>query len=234
MQTTLRKIALSLTLIGLFAAPVVHAATLEAISVQDEVDGNFMASLFHAASASNAMGGAIIGDIDSGTDAVTGTYDQDTGWLDITVDVTEADAVTTNTMQLRGFLDFDTDGWLENDTVLNATFGTTFEAGGNAFDSTNFLFLAGEVCGTMCANANNAGPAGNAPNSMVFQDGGWVLTLWGANGGGLDGSGNPAYIDPNLGMDLRVTFTPVPIPATALLVLPGLLVIRWLGRKRRT
>ena len=41
--------------------------------------------------------------------------------------------------------------------------------------------------------------------------------LLGVNGARLDTGGNPAYFDPNLGMDLRVTFTPVPFPMPALL-----------------
>ena len=43
---------------------------------------------------------------------------------------------------------------------------------------------------------------------MVSQGGACVLMLLGVNGARLDTGGNPAYFDPNLGMDLRVTFTP--------------------------
>ena len=97
--------------------------------------------------------------------------------------------------------------------------------------STNFLFVAGAVC---CSSAKNADPTGNAPNSMVSQVGACVLTLLGVKGARLDSGGNPAYFDPNLGMDLRVTFAPVPVSMPALLILPGLLAIRWLSQRQET
>jgi len=56
----------------------------------------------------------------------------------------------------------------------------------------------------------------------------------GVNGARLDTGGNSAYFDPNLGMDLRVTFTPVPFPMSALLTLPGLIAIRWLSQRHAT
>ena len=66
---------------------------------------------------------------------------------------------------------------------------------------------------------------------MVSQGGACVLMLLGVNGARLDTGGNPAYFDPNLGMDLRVTFTPVPFPMPALLAPPGLIAIRWLSQR---
>ena len=69
---------------------------------------------------------------------------------------------------------------------------------------------------------------------MVSQGRACVLTLWGVNGARLDADGNPAYFDPNTGMDLRVTFAPVPVPMPALLILPGLLPIRWLRQRHET
>ena len=97
--------------------------------------------------------------------------------------------------------------------------------------STHFLFVARAVCGS---GARNVDPTGNAPNSMVSQGGACVLMLLGVNGARLDTGGNPAYFDPNLGMDLRVTFTPVPFPMPALLTLPGLIAIRWLSQRHAT
>ena len=69
---------------------------------------------------------------------------------------------------------------------------------------------------------------------MVSQARACVLTLWGVNGARLDADGNPAYFDPNLGMELRVAFAPVPVPTPALLILPGLLAIRWLSQRHET
>ena len=97
--------------------------------------------------------------------------------------------------------------------------------------STNFLFVAGAVC---CSSAKNADPTGNAPNYMVSQGGACVLTLSGVNGARPDAGGTTAYFHPNLGMDLRVTFAPVPVPMPALLILPGLLAIRWLSQRHET
>tara|TARA_A100000164_G_C21478371_1_gene572238 strand:- start:100 stop:267 length:168 start_codon:yes stop_codon:yes gene_type:complete len=47
----LKKIALSLTLIGLFSAPMAYAATWNLETVFNGTDGNFGASTFHTASA---------------------------------------------------------------------------------------------------------------------------------------------------------------------------------------
>ncbi len=69
---------------------------------------------------------------------------------------------------------------------------------------------------------------------MLSQGGACVLTLLGVNGARLDAGGNPAYFDPNLGMDLQVTFAPVPVSMPALLILPGLLAIRWLSQRQET
>ncbi|MEM7366601.1 MAG: hypothetical protein AAF525_21505 [Pseudomonadota bacterium] len=235
----LKKIALSLTLIGLLSTPTAYAAIWDLNAVVNGNDGGFGSSTFHASSSASLMSGANRGDI---TTAVSGTYNDDTGWLDVTVNVRDTNDLT-GTMNLTGFMQFNGLGWLTTPpppgvpgapapggSILAADFEPESTIG---FDDQLFLFMDGQQC---CNNANTNSNPGNAPNSWVVVDDIGILTLWGANNPVFDtATGLVSFGSTSLGMDIRLTFSeapPVPVPATALLVLPGLLAIRWMSRRR--
>ena len=71
----------------------------------------------------------------------------------------------------------------------------------------------------------------NAPNSFLSDGlGGRILTLWGA-----DGFTNGEYSGSNIGLDLRVHLSAVPLPAALPLFGTGLGIMGFIGwrRKRR-
>tara|TARA_E500000331_G_scaffold28562_1_gene24092 strand:+ start:5348 stop:5692 length:345 start_codon:yes stop_codon:yes gene_type:complete len=114
------------------------------------------------------MNGADAGDI---TTAVSGTYNDVTGVLDVTVNVMDTKD-NDGTLNLRGFMIFDSNGWLSTPgpggigpgprgTILAADFEPDSVL---SLTDTQFLFVNNShtLC---CASANGNSVPGNAPNS---------------------------------------------------------------------
>jgi len=179
----------------------------------------FGASLFHDASGTKVASGHILADILS-ISVVSGTFDDDTGTINVTMNVD-----TGGTFTLSGtWLLFDSSGTLAANSQLNITFSNPT----GVLQNGEIGFLPGYVC---------CGRSDQDPNSFVAGNGNMVMSLWGADfGGGIfngsydDSSGNRLA---TYGMDLRLSMAPVPVPAAVWLFGSGLLGLVGVARHKR-
>lgn len=197
----------------LFMASSSAQAALYTIDSVLSGSSDFNASLFHNASGSNPMSGTTLASIPSGP-AVSGTYNDVTGDFNATMGVS-----TGGTFTLTGTgLLFDGSGTLANNSQLSITF--TNPTG--LLQANEIGFLPGYIC---CGSSNQD------PNSLIASGGNMVITLWGANFGGGIFNGN--YVTHDLGIDLRLSMSPVPIPAAVWLFGSGLLGLVGVARRKK-
>ena len=203
------------------ASSLAQASTV--YTILDVMDGSsgFGASLFHDASGTNVMSGNILADIPS-ISVVSGTFDDGTGVINVTMNVSTGG---TFTLSGSGLL-FDGSGTLAANSQVSITF--TNPAG--ALQDDEIGFLPGYIC---CGNSDQD------PNSFVADNGNMVMSLWGANFGGGTFNGSYNDLDGNrlatYGMDLRLSMAPapVPVPAAAWLFGSGLLGLAGVARRKQ-
>jgi len=211
------KIIAATILLG--ASGLAQATTVyNILDVRDGSSG-FGASLFHDASGTNVMAGSTLADIPS-IAVVSGTFDDATGTLNVTMNVS-----TGGTFTLSGTgLIFDGSGTLAANSQLNISF--TNPTG--ALQDGIIGFLPGYLC---------CGRTDQDPNSFVADNGTMVMSLWGANFGGDTFNGSYEGIEGNrlatYGMDLRLSMSPVPVPAAVWLFGSGLMALAGVARNKR-
>ena len=178
--------------------------------------GGFSASVFHDSSGSNPQTGTVLSDFTGNT--VSGTYDDVSRLLDATITLDGG----VDTFTLNGFLTFDGAGLLAANSQLGLVFSTPSAALHNDFIG----FQPGYVC---------CGSSGQDPNSFIASGSNQIMTLWGANYGGGTFTGDYGPNPPrDLGMDLRLKLTAVPVPAAAWLFGSGLLGLAGVVRRKKT
>jgi len=215
MNTTLKSIS---AVYLLFSANLVQAALYNINTVMNGSSG-FNASLFHDASGASPMSGSSLADIPS-IPVISGTYDDISGDFIATMNVSTGGSFT---LSGSGFLF--SGGSLASNNQLNISF--TNPSGALVNDEIGFL--PGYIC---------CGSTDQDPNSFVANTSGeMIMSLWGANFGGGTFAGS--YDDASgarlatYGMDLRLSLTPVPVPAAAWLFGSGLIGLVGLAKRRK-
>lgn len=202
------------------------SATLYNIDAVLPGGGGFGASLFHDASGSSVMSGSTLADIPSVDEGdyigVSGSYDDVTGAFTVNLNIDPVVGVSPSTVTLTGALFFDGAGLLNNNYSVAADFSPDVIS---PLADGNIGFLPGYLC---CGND------GFDPNSFKqsLTGNSMIMSLWGANfSSALPFDG--AYDNKtNLGMDLRLRLTEVPVPAAAWLFGTGLLGLVGVARRK--
>ena len=164
-------------------------------------DGGFGFSSLHRADDNSPMTGANIATVDS----ASGTYNDVSGELLLTLGLSNADIMSVN-----GTLVFDASGDLDVDsqvaysglTNLAVTWG-----GIGVTDTGNLGYMDGDVCCGGSFDPNSFSPTG--VGDLHY------MTLWGADFGGANFNGS--YSGSSFGMDLRLELSAVPVPAAVYL-----------------
>ena len=212
---------------GIVTNAILASSAMATLWNVDEVLGGssgFGASLFHDASGSNAMSGAVLANI-SGA-GMLGTFNDVTGQFSGTfnVNVSSGPSFSLSSSNLifggGGF------GTLDNNSSMTLNFANG-SLNGESSPAT-IGFLPGYIC---CGNTEND------PNTFNSDGmGGAIMTLWGADGFDVDNYGIGSYFNSNLGMDFRVHLTEVsavPLPASLPLMMSALVGLGYLGRRRK-
>lgn len=203
----------SVTAIALVAISSMAKATT--FNIDDVLSGSsgFGASLFHSASGSNPMSGSILASIPS-VAVISGSYDDITGDFSATMGVS-----TGGTFTLTGTgLLFNGSGTLAANSQLSLSF--TNPTG--ALQDNELGFLPDYVC---------CGSSGQDPNSFIVDGASNVMTLWGANFGGGTFDGN--YYIHDLGIDLRLSMSPVSVPGAMWLFISGFVSLVGFSRRKK-
>ena len=212
MKCTARSVAA----ICLLGASGLAQATV--YNVMDVLAGNsgFNASVFHNSSGSNPQTGTVLSNFTGNT--VSGTYNDVSGLLNVTIALDG----TGGTFSLNGSLVFDGSGLLNANSQLSLVFSNPT----SALHDDDLGFQSGYVC---------CGSSGQDPNSFIASGSNQIMTLWGANYGGGNFTGDYGTNPPrDLGMDLRLNLTAVPVPAAAWLFGSGLLGLAGVVRRKKT
>ncbi len=200
---------------GLLAVSGLAQATIYNVLEVLPGGSGFNASLFHNSSGTNPQTGATISDFTG--NAVFGTYNDVTGLLDVTIALDG----TGGTFNLNGSLVFAGSGELNANSQLSLVFSNPT----SALHDDELGFQSGYVC---------CGSSGQDPNSFVDSSGNKIMTLWGANYGGGTFTGDYGPNPPrDLGMDLRLKLTAVPLPAAVWLFGSGVLGLAGVARHKR-
>ncbi len=196
---------LGITVSATLLAGAASATTFNIDGFVNSSAGGFTSTLFHEASGCNAMCGASI---------VKATGTGSGSWNDVTGDISFVmDLVGGGTASVVGLLNFAGIGG-----AYIGSFTTTF-AGTSAYSGTHDIKFLDEVY--------NAAQGVNA-----FQNG--IIGLWGAAGGNPASNGMGFDSSAYLGSDFRIEVSPIPLPASGLLLLSALGGIGFLGRRRNS
>ena len=201
------KLAAGATLLLTGAA---NAAVYDITGVLNGVDNGFGFSGFHFAGEDNTSsnsrdydGNAMTGSSLAGFDGVPVSGSYNDMTGDLSMVLTLTGATGTVALTGTGFI-YDGSGVLSAPASLDVVFSNpTSELYDTTIDFDNSI-----VC---CSSADPA------PNSFN----GSQLSLWGAD-----------FPDPNLGLDLRLQLTPVPVPAAVWLFGSGLLGLIGIARRK--
>jgi len=202
----------SVAAISLLGASVMAQAAIYNIDNVLNGSSGFNASLFHNASGSDPMTGTTLANIPS-ISVISGLYNDATGDFNATMSVSTGGSFT---LSGTGLL------FSGGTLAANSQLSLTFTNPTGALQDNEIGFLPGYVC---------CGSSGLDPNSFIADSGSMVMTLWGANFGGGSFDGN--YYTHDLGIDLRLSMTPVPIPATVWLFVSGLMGLVGLARRKQ-
>lgn len=190
------KTIISSTVLLMCLSGATQAATWDLASIEMGSDGGFGFSGFHysgnAGAGSNndgiAMTGSAIDSINF-SDPVSGSYNDATGVFALNFGLSSG-----KTVDLSGTLDFNINSSLSAifssplDLPTSESIGTSVDIG----------FKPGDIC---CSGAYD-------PNGFYeLMDGTAVMSLWGSSWGTLFAFSG-AYVDPLLGLDLRLKFAP--------------------------
>lgn len=199
------------------------SATLYNIDAVLAGGGGFGASLFHEATGSDYMSGATLADIPDEDEAdyigVSGSYNDVTGAFTVNLNIAPVGAVSPSTVTLTGDLFF-TAGLLDNNYSVYADFSPDVVS---PLADANIGFLPGYLC---------CGFNGEDPNSFVARGSDMIMSLWGANFSSALPFDGVYDNKTNLGMDLRLRLTEVPVPAAAWLFGTGLLGLVAVARRK--
>lgn len=173
----------------------------------------------HEASSNNAMSGAEIARVTTTSQGVSGSYDSVSGAFFARLPVVPAGSSVTSFFTLSGNLVFN-NGLLSSISTLALDFEDN--GLGSRLVDTTLGFNPGYVC---------CGDDGNDPNSFMAGSGvNMIITLWGANGFTTFGG---RYPNANLGMDLRLEMSPVPLPPAVWLFGSALVGLVGVARRNR-
>ncbi len=245
------KIAISAFAGLMFTATAANATIWDIVQVRGG-SGGFGASGFHDARG-QVDAGTDLGTINNGFGAIFGSFNDLSGEFNVNLSVVGSGVVGSGNFTLNNSTGVGSS--IVNPLIFTGStdqFGTlaapaTLELGfvgagsiklgdSSPLSSTTIGFRAGFIC---CGNN------GNDPNSFLEETGisgiGAILTLWGANGFGID-SGVLSYNNsPTLGMDLRLGLSisdnqnipQVPLPAALPLYGTGLAIMGFIGWRRK-
>jgi len=187
------------------------AASAKTYSIDGFVNSSangFGSTLFHEATGCNRMCGSTI---------VKATGEGSGYWNDITGDISFVmDLIGGGTATVNGQLNF---AGLATASDVVGEFHTTF-AGTSAITGTHTLQFEKKTF--------NAAAGVNA-----FQNGIIGLWGWGPSAGGTPAQGGSGFYNGPVGADFRIQVSPVPIPASGLLLLTALGGIGFAGRRSR-
>jgi len=216
MKCTARSAA-AICLLG--ASGLAQATVYNVLDVLAGSSG-FGASVFHDSSGSNPQTGTVLSNFTGNT--VSGTYDDVSGLLNVTIALDGTDG----TFDLNGSLVFDASGKLNDNSQLSLAFSDPISASALHLHDDELGFQPGYVC---------CGSSDQDPNSFIASGSNQIMTLWGANYGGGTFTGDYGPNPPrDLGMDLRLKLTAVPVPAAAWLFGSGLLGLAGVVRRKKT
>ena len=214
--TKIRKVVLCAA-VALAAAVIsqpVSATVFNIVEVQNGVSSGFGHTLFHSANPS-LMGGSVLERAGNSQSPIVGSYNDSTGAIQIGFGLQGGGSVSGT-----GSLDFG--------VAANAPLGSI------TFDFTGASTLGnGSYTLTFLNQTYTGGNSPQDPNSFTSIGGNtWIMALWGANNyiccGGLGG-----FAGATLGADLRLSLTPVPLPAALPLLASALAGLGFLGWRRR-
>lgn len=202
----MKKTALSVAAALLTATAVpASAAVFDITSIEDGSQGGFGFSLFHDQKNSR-MNGDMIEDPDASTLVAGGQWDNGTGSIGFSFGLIGGGTVTA-----MGQIDFGGTDFTGSDSInykaVGGTINMTFSGAGNIADGVYVMnFMYGQQGGSI---------ANGAAEDFSF------LNLWGDHDWG--NCGNDCFgVDLRLGLSENVPANPVPLPASALLLMGGL------------
>ncbi len=202
----------------LFSAAV-FAAPIQIATTPSETGGPFRHNVFHAASSNGGTSGAILAWFDLGTGG--GSWDPSTGAFNINIDIFSDGALTTGigTAVGTGNLTAAEFNGFNGGVIGSINWNIDAAAQGNGLvDRTTSFIDVNYATSTAGYTANST--TGNYSS----------LTLWGADGSYNATTGMFDTNTTNMGVDLVVTF--VPVPAAVWLFGSGLIGLLTVARRR--
>lgn len=184
------------------------ATVYNIVEVQNGTTNGFGYTLFH--SADYLTGGAVLANAANNQTNV-GTYDDSSGAISLAFDLAEGGSVTGT-----GNLDF---GVSNGSKIGDITFNFSNTAPAPLSGGSFVLSFVKQLYTGGSNPPNSFGPTGGNE---------WIMALWGAD------NYHPYYWKyySNIGADLRLTLSPVPVPAALGLLLTALLGLGFLGWRR--
>jgi len=209
---------LILPFLSVFSAAV-FAAPIQIASTPSETGGPFRHNVFHEASSNGGTSGAILAWYDLGSGG--GSWNPDTGAFTINIDIFSDSALTASIGTAVGTGSLSATAFNGFDGGLIGTIGWNFDATaeGNGLTDTITSFIDKNYA------TSSAGYVANSTTGNYSS-----LTLWGADGNYNVNTGMFDTTTTSMGVDLVVTF--VPVPAAVWLFGSGLIGLVTVARRR--